>query len=81
VHPRLEIHVRTRLGAELTLTTDVRRAVQLVDPEVPVFNVRTLEQHVETNLVFRRVPARLFVLLAPLLLALMKAGPSGPAAP
>lgn len=53
---------------------EVRRAVQSVDPELPVFNVRTMTQHVDTNLVFRRVPARLFVILGPLLLVLVAAG-------
>jgi hypothetical protein len=28
-----------------------------LDPDLPLFNVRTLVDHVETNLVFRRVPA------------------------
>lgn len=69
-----EIHVRTRPGVEFTKTADIRRAMLAIDPEVPVFNVRTLRQHVETNLVFRRVPARLFVVLGPLLLVLVTAG-------
>lgn len=69
-----EVHVRTRVGAELSRATDVRDAMKTIDPEVPVFNVRTLRQHVETNLVFRRVPARLFVVLGPLLLILVAAG-------
>lgn len=69
-----EIHVLTRPGAEMALIAPVRLAVQAIDPELPVFNVRTLTRHVETNLVFRRVPARIFVVLAPLLLALVAAG-------
>jgi predicted permease len=72
--PLGEIHVRTRPGAEMAMIPEVRRAVQSVDPELPVFNIRTMTQHVETNLVFRRVPARLFVILGPLLLALVAAG-------
>ncbi len=72
--PLGEIHVRTRPGAEMAMIPEVRRAVQSVDPELPVFNVRTMTQHVDTNLVFRRVPARLFVILGPLLLALVAAG-------
>lgn len=72
--PMGEVHVRTRAGAELTRTTDVRAAINAIDSEVPVFNVRTLRQHVESNLVFRRVPARLFVVLGPLLLILVAAG-------
>ncbi len=72
--PLGEIHVRTRPGSEMAMIPEVRRAVQSVDPELPVFNVRTLTQHVDTNLVFRRVPARLFVILGPLLLVLVAAG-------
>lgn len=72
--PLGEIHVRTRPGREMAMIPEVRRAVQSVDPELPVFNVRTMTQHVDTNLVFRRVPARLFVILGPLLLMLVAAG-------
>lgn len=72
--PMGEIHVRTRPGSETAMIPEVRRAVQVVDPELPVFNVRTMTQHVDTNLVFRRVPARLFVVLGPLLLVLVAAG-------
>src|SRR5205814_10640259 len=69
-----EIHVRPRSGSEASLVSDVRRVVRTLDPDLPVFNVRTLEDHVETNLVFRRVPARLFAILGPLLLALAASG-------
>jgi predicted permease len=69
-----EIHVRTTPGRERGLAPEIRRTVAAVDPELPVFNVRTLEEHVESNLVFRRVPARMFALLAPLLLALAAVG-------
>ncbi|MCA1562264.1 MAG: ABC transporter permease [Acidobacteria bacterium] len=69
-----EIHVRTRPGAETTLAPEVRRVVRELDPELPVFNVRTLTDHVGTNLVFRRVPARMFAVLGPLLLMLASIG-------
>ncbi len=69
-----EIHVRTRAGAETAVTRGVRQAVRAIDADLPVFNVRTLTEHVETNLVFRRVPARLFVVLGPLLLLLVGLG-------
>ena len=69
-----EIHVRTRAGAETAVTLGVRQAVKAIDADLPVFNVRTLSDHVETNLVFRRVPARLFVVLGPLLLLLAGLG-------
>jgi hypothetical protein len=69
-----EIHVRTRPGSETVVTKGVRQAVKAIDADLPVFNVRTLTDHVETNLVFRRVPARLFVVLGPLLLLLVGLG-------
>ena len=52
----------------------VERAAREVDAELPVFNVRTLADHVDTNLVLRRVPARMFSVLGPLLLALAAIG-------
>ncbi len=69
-----EIHVRVRTGFEPFVTSDIRRAMRELDPDLPLFNVRTLVDHVETNLVFRRVPARLFAILGPLLLALAASG-------
>jgi predicted permease len=69
-----EIHVRTRPGSETAVAPDVRRIVGEIDPEVPVFNIRTLTDHVETNLVFRRIPARMFSVLGPLLLLLAAVG-------
>ena len=39
-----------------------------------IYNVRTLNAHIETNLVFRRVPARLFAVLGPLILVLAAIG-------
>jgi putative ABC transport system permease protein len=69
-----EIHVRTRPGAETMVTRGVRDAVKAIDADLPVFNVRTLSDHVETNLVFRRVPARLFAIMGPLLLLLVGLG-------
>jgi predicted permease len=69
-----EIHVRTREGSETVVAPEVRRVVRELDAELPVFNVRTLTDHIETNLVFRRVPARLFAVLGPLLLVLAAIG-------
>jgi putative ABC transport system permease protein len=69
-----EIHVRARTGAEASVASDIRRVMRDLDPDLPLFNVRTLVDHVETNLVFRRVPARLFAILGPLLLALAASG-------
>jgi ABC-type antimicrobial peptide transport system permease subunit len=69
-----EIHVRTRAGAETAAAPDVRRVVSDLDPELPVFDVRTLNDHIESNLILRRIPARMFAVLAPLLLLLAATG-------
>jgi predicted permease len=72
--PLGELHVRTRPGTEHAMAPEIRRIVGDIDPELPVFNVRTLSDHVETNLVFRRVPARMFAILGPMLLMLAAIG-------
>jgi putative ABC transport system permease protein len=41
---------------------------------VPLYNVRSLQQHIATNLVLRRVPAQMFLVLGPLLLFLAASG-------
>ena len=45
-----------------------------LDPSLPVYDVRTLSEHVEKNLFLRRIPARMFVVLGPLLLVLAAIG-------
>jgi putative ABC transport system permease protein len=69
-----EIHVRGRSGLDASASADLRRVVRGLDPDLPLFNVRTMADHIETNLVFRRVPARLFSVLGPLLLLLAASG-------
>ncbi|HEY7186594.1 MAG TPA: ABC transporter permease [Vicinamibacterales bacterium] len=69
-----EIHLRARHGSERALAGDVRRAVAELDPELPVYDVRTLDDHIESNLIFRRIPARMFAVLGPLLLVLASIG-------
>lgn len=69
-----EIHVRSRPGLEDTLATVVRDAVRSLDPELPVYNVRTMTEHIDRNLVLRKIPARMFVVLGPLLLVLAAIG-------
>jgi predicted permease len=70
-----EIHVRTRPGSDVTaMGTSLRTAIAQVDAEVPLFNVRTLTDHVETNLFLRRIPARMFAVIGPLLLMLAALG-------
>jgi predicted permease len=63
-----ELHLRTRPGAETLLAGEVRRVLRELEPGVPLYNVRTLSEHVESNLFLRRIPARLFTVLGPLLL-------------
>jgi predicted permease len=72
--PRGEIHVRTRPGGEAALGAEMQRVVRELDPMLPVYDVRTLDDHVEKNLFLRRIPARMFVVLGPLLLALLAVG-------
>ena len=71
---RGEIHVRTRAGAETLFAPQLERIVRELDPELPVYDVRTLTDHVEKNLFLRRIPARMFVVLGPLMLALAAIG-------
>jgi predicted permease len=69
-----EVHLRPRRGAESTIAADVRRIVASIDPDLPLYDVRTLSDHIEANLIFRRIPARMFMVLAPLLLLLAASG-------
>jgi predicted permease len=69
-----EIHLRARPGAETLLASEVQRAVRDLDASLPVYNVRTMAEHVERNLFLRKIPARMFVVIAPLLLALVAIG-------
>ena len=69
-----EMHLRTRGGAESLLAPEVERVVRDLDRELPVYDVRTLNEHVEKNLFLRRIPARMFVVLGPLLLVLAAIG-------
>jgi hypothetical protein len=69
-----EIHVRTRKGAEATIVAGLRGAIRQLDPELPLFDVRTMTEHIESNLLFRRIPARLFTVVAPLLAGLVGIG-------
>jgi predicted permease len=68
-----EIHVRAGKSAE-SLAPDVRRIVRELDPRLVVYDVRTLDEHIEKNLFLRRIPARMFVVLGPLLLVLAAIG-------
>jgi ABC-type antimicrobial peptide transport system permease subunit len=45
-----------------------------LDPMLPLYDVRTMSQHIERNLYLRRIPARMFAVLGPLLLGLAAIG-------
>jgi predicted permease len=69
-----EIHVRTRAGVGTAVAPAIQRVVRELDPELPIYDVRTLNEHIEANLIFRRIPARMFAVLAPMLLLLAAIG-------
>lgn len=69
-----EMHVRARGGEESMLAPAIGRVVRDIDSSLPIYNVRTMTQHVETNLALRRIPARMFIVLGPLLLILAAVG-------
>ncbi|HYL85727.1 MAG TPA: ABC transporter permease [Candidatus Angelobacter sp.] len=69
-----EIHLRTRSGKETALAAEARAVLRALDPMLPLYDVRTFSQHIERNLYLRRIPARMFVVLGPLLLGLAAIG-------
>jgi predicted permease len=69
-----EIHLRTRTGNETALTSEVCAVLRDLDPMLPLYDVRTFSQHIERNLYLRRIPARMFAVLGPLLLGLAAIG-------
>jgi predicted permease len=69
-----EIHLRAKPGSETLLASEVQRAVREIDASLPVYNIRTIAEHVERNLFLRKIPARMFAVIAPLLLALVAIG-------
>ena len=69
-----EIQLRTRSGNETALTSEARAVLRDLDPMLPLYDVRTFSQHIERNLYLRRIPARMFMVLGPLLLGLAAIG-------
>ena len=69
-----EIHIRTRVGSEALLAPELQRIVRELNPTLPIYDTRTLIEHVDKNLFLRRIPARMFVVLGPLLLLLAAIG-------
>jgi predicted permease len=69
-----EIHVRGRPGTQLTLPAEIRRILRQLDPTIAPYDVRTMGEHIDRNLLFRRIPARIFSVLGPMLLVLAAIG-------
>jgi len=69
-----EIHLRAKPGAEVTFAAEIQRAVRELDASLPVYNVRTMVDHIDRNLMLQKIPARMFLVIAPLLLALVSMG-------
>ena len=69
-----EVHLRAKPGAETLLASEVQRAVRELDASLPIYNVRTMAEHIDRNLFLRKIPARMFLVIAPLLLALVAIG-------
>ena len=69
-----EIHVLSKGGDDATLYNDIRKTMRDLDPELPVFNLRSMGTQIDTNLIFRKIPAQMFSVLGPLLLVLAAIG-------
>lgn len=68
-----QLHVRVR-GPEAAFAGELRRIVREVNPAFALYDFRTLTEHVDKNLFFRKIPARIFAVLGPLILVLAAIG-------
>ena len=68
-----EIHLHTN-GATDLIVPELRRTVRELDPNLVLYDVRSLDEHIEKNLFLRRIPARMFAVLGPLILLLAAIG-------
>ena len=71
--PRMNLIIRTTADP-LNLTAAVRRQVQGMDPNQPVYNVSTMEQTLDQSLVTQRLSMTLLAFLASLALILAAVG-------
>jgi predicted permease len=69
-----QLHVRARRGDARSLAGAIRTTVSRVDAAVPLYDVRTLAEHVDTNLGLRKIPARIFLILGPFMALLTGMG-------
>ncbi|MGH7504583.1 MAG: FtsX-like permease family protein, partial [Longimicrobiales bacterium] len=72
--PMGQMHIRTVPGHEQQFASGMRGVVAAIDPALTVYDVRTLRDHIDINLGLRKIPARMFMALGPLLLALAAIG-------
>ena len=68
------ITILLNFKVKILLASEIQRAVRAIDASLPVYNIRTMAEHVERNLFLRKIPARMFAVIAPLLLALVAVG-------
>jgi len=61
--PVVTLHVRAATGDPFALAPSLRRLVNDLDSDVPVFNVRTMDEHLQDS-VFAFLPIRMGALLA-----------------
>ena len=71
--PRMNLAIRTTADP-LSLTAAVRREVQALDPNQPVYNVSTMERVLDQSLVTQRLSMTLLAFLASLALILAAVG-------
>ena len=69
----LSVTVRTSLSAT-SLEPQIRREIQAVDPDLPVFNVRTMNEVIDGSLASRRFSAELVGVFAVMALLLASVG-------
>jgi hypothetical protein len=68
------LHVLARSGDPLALLPALRDAVRTMDPELALYDARSLAQHIDNNLFLQRTPAQMLGVLAPLALVLAALG-------
>lgn len=67
------LHVRTRTDPRGSLGA-IRAALQSVDPALSLLQVRTMAEHISSNLIMQRIPAQMLSALSPLALLLAAVG-------
>jgi predicted permease len=72
--PAGQLHIRAGSGDERQLARAVRAALAGLDASVPLYDVRTLAEHVDINLGLRKIPTRVFLVLGPFMTLLTALG-------